>query len=97
MQPNGNLVHIQIKPLAIPEYFYFVFIVPTCYFFLTLMISLYLYFKQRNTPLLDLLILFILTVSLAYVSLGASGILNNFGIIVNRGSMLLCLVLLLHF
>ena len=65
--------------------------------FLTLMISLYLYFKQRNTPLLDLLILFILTVSLAYVSLGASGILNNFGIIVNRGSMLLCLVLLLHF
>ncbi|MGE7093143.1 ATP-binding protein [Lysinibacillus sp. NPDC048646] len=97
MKPNGNLVHVKIKPQDIPQQFYYVFVVPTCYYFLTLMISLYLYYKQKNTMLLNLLILFILTVSLAYVSIGASGILNNLGIIVNRSCMLLCLILLIHF
>ncbi|EON72110.1 sensor histidine kinase [Lysinibacillus sphaericus] len=97
MKPNGHLVHVQIKPQDIPQQFYYILVVPTSYYFLTLMISLYLYYKQKNTALLNLLILFILTVSLAYVSIGASGILNNVGIIVNRSSMLLCLVLLIHF
>ena len=38
-----------------------------------------------------------LTVSLAYVSSGVSGRMDTIGIIVNRSSMLLCLVILLHF
>jgi len=71
--------------------------VPTSYYLLSLLISIYLYLKPKNTILINLLILFILSVSLAYLSIGASGILNPFGIIVNRGSMLLCLVLLLKF
>ncbi|MDM5234340.1 ATP-binding protein [Lysinibacillus pakistanensis] len=96
-KPNGEIVHVKIKPFDIPQQFYYVFVVPTIYYFLSLILSLYLYLKQKNTPLLNLLILFILTVSLAYVSIGASGILNNVGIIVNRSSMLLCPVLLIHF
>ncbi|MGG2055542.1 ATP-binding protein [Lysinibacillus pakistanensis] len=96
-KPNGDIVHVRIKPFDIPQQFYYVFVVPTIYYFLSLILSVYLYLKQKNTPLLNLLILFILTVSLAYVSIGASGILNNVGIIVNRSSMLLCPVLLIHF
>ncbi len=97
LKPNGDKVHVQIKPFDIPQKFYYVFVVPTIYYFLSLILSVYLYLKQKNTPLLNLLILFILTVSLAYVSIGASGILNNVGVIVNRSSMLLCPVLLIHF
>ncbi|MGE7692778.1 ATP-binding protein [Lysinibacillus sp. NPDC094177] len=96
-KPNGDVVHVQIKTFDIPQQFYYVFVVPTVYYFLSLLLSIYLYVKQKNTPLLNLLILFILTVSLAYVSIGASGILNYVGIIVNRSSMLLCPVLLIHF
>ncbi|QGG52259.1 sensor histidine kinase [Lysinibacillus pakistanensis] len=96
-KPNGDIVHVKIKPFDIPQQFYYVFVVPTIYYFLSLILSVYLYLKQKNTPLLNLLILFILTVSLAYVSIGASGILNNVGVIVNRSSMLLCPVLLIHF
>ena len=97
LKPNGDKVHVQIKPFDIPQKFYYVFVVPTVYYFLSLILSVYLYLKQKNTALLNLLILFILTVSLAYVSIGASGILNNVGVIVNRSSMLLCPVLLIHF
>ncbi|MFE3574647.1 ATP-binding protein [Lysinibacillus sp. NPDC059133] len=96
-KPNGNLIYVHIKPQDIPQQFYYVLIAPTCYYFLTLIISLYLYFKQKDNPLLNLLIFFILTVSLAYVSIGVSGRLDNIGTIVNRSSMLLCLVLLIHF
>ncbi|MFJ8087118.1 ATP-binding protein [Lysinibacillus sp. NPDC095746] len=96
-KPNGDIVHVQIKTFDIPQQFYYVFVVPTVYYFLSLILSVYLHIKQKETPLLNLLILFILTVSLAYVSIGASGILNNVGIIVNRSSMLLCPVLLIHF
>lgn len=94
---NSSLIHIHIKPLDIPQQFYYVLIAPTFYFFLTLLISLFLYFKQKNNPLVNILIFFILTVSLAYVSIGASGKMDNVGIIINRSSMILCLVLLIHF
>ncbi len=97
MKDNGAVINLNIKLYDIPEQFFYVLIVPFCYFLLTLFITLYLYYKQKNTILLNLLILFILTVSLAYVSSGASARLNLLGIIINRSSMLLCLVILLHF
>ncbi len=97
MKPDGKIINIHIKHLDIPQQFFYVLIVPACYYLLTLFVALYLYFKQRNTRLTDLLILFILTVSLAYVSSGVSGRLDVIGIIVNRTTMLLCLVILLHF
>ena len=97
MKPDGKIINIHIKHLDIPQQFFYVLIVPACYYLLTLFVAFYLYFKQRNTRLTDLLILFILTVSLAYVSSGVSGRLDGIGIIVNLTTMLLCLVILLHF
>ena len=97
MDRNGNIKDIHIKHLDNPSQFYNIFIIPACYYLLTLFIAVYLYFNQKNTKLSNLLIIFMLTVSLAYVSSGVSGRLNEIGIIVNRSSMLLCLVVLLHF
>ncbi|MEY9976151.1 ATP-binding protein [Lysinibacillus sp. RC79] len=97
LKTNGDIIRVQIKPLDIPEQILFVLVVPACYYFLSLIIACYLYYKQRNTELINLLILFLLIVSLAYVSIGASGRLNTIGTIVNRSSMLLCLVILIHF
>lgn len=97
LKPNGDLINIHIKHLDIPQQFIYVLIIPACYYLLTLFVAFYLYFKQRNSKLVNLLILFVLSVSLAYVSSGVSGRLDAIGIIVNRSSMLLCLVVLLHF
>ncbi|MFC9540470.1 sensor histidine kinase [Lysinibacillus sp. NPDC056959] len=98
MKPNGQIIDVRISKSDLQEqFFYYLLVIPSGYFFLTLIIVFYLYFKQKNTSLLCLLILFLLTVSIAYVSIGASGGLNSIGVIVNRGTMLLCLVLLLHF
>ncbi len=97
MKPSGNIMNIHIKHIDIPQQFLYILIVPACYYFLTLFVAFYLHFKQRNSKLADLLILFMLSVSLAYVSSGVSGRLNAIGIIVNRSSMVLCLILLLHF
>ncbi|MGE7913433.1 sensor histidine kinase [Lysinibacillus xylanilyticus] len=97
MKPNGDIQDIHIKHLDIPHQFYYIFIIPACYYVLTLFITVYLHFNQKNTKLTNLLILFMLTVALAYVSSGVSSRVNGIGIIVNRSSMVLCLVLLLHF
>jgi len=96
-KPDGRILEVKIRHLDIPEQFYFVLIVPSCYFLLTLFITLYLNYKQKNSSIIQLLILFMLTVALAYVSSGASSRLDPLGIIVNRSSMLLCLVILIHF
>lgn len=97
LKPDGKIIDIKPSSLDFKERFYSILLIPACYYFLTLVVVLFLHFKQENTSLLRLLILFMLTVSMAYVSIGASGSLNIIGIMTNRGSMLLCLVLLLHF
>lgn len=96
-KPDGQIFVVKIRHLDIPQQFYYVLVIPSCYFLLTLFITLYIKYKQKNSNLIKLLILFILTVSLAYVSSGASSRLDPIGIIVNRSSMLLCLVILIHF
>lgn len=97
MKQDGQLIYINTDSFDIPEQLLNVLIIPACYYLLSLTISLYLYKKQKNKSLINLLILFILTVSIAYASIGASGRLDSIGTIVNRSSMILCLVLLIHF
>ncbi|WP_460014098.1 sensor histidine kinase [Lysinibacillus sp. CTST325] len=97
MKPNGEIEHIHIKHLDIPHQLYYILLFPACYYLLTLFITIYLHFNQKNTKLTNLLIFFMLTVSLAYVSSGVASRVNGIGIIVNRSSMVLCLVILLHF
>jgi len=94
---DGQLSHLQIAPFDVFQQFIYIFLLPACYFLLSLIVSFYLYKKQKNSSLINLLILFILIVSLAYVSIGASGRLNSVGTVVNRSSMILCLILLIHF
>ncbi|MFB7156583.1 sensor histidine kinase [Lysinibacillus sp. NPDC056232] len=97
MKPNGEIKDIHINHLDIPHQFYYILLFPACYYLLTLLITIYLHFNRKNINLTNLLIFFMLTVSLAYVSSGVSSRVNGIGIIVNRSSMVLCLAILLHF
>ncbi|KMY31510.1 histidine kinase [Lysinibacillus xylanilyticus] len=97
LKQGNQLLHIQIDVMDNPEQLFYILILPACFYLLSLVISIFLYYKQENSSLINLLILFILTVSLAYVSIGASGMLDSVGTVVNRISMILCLVLLIHF
>ncbi|MFJ7979105.1 ATP-binding protein [Lysinibacillus xylanilyticus] len=97
LKEGKQLLHIQIDVMDNPEQLFYILILPACFYLLSLVISIFLYYKQENSSLINLLILFILTVSLAYVSIGASGMLDSVGTVVNRSSMILCLVLLIHF
>ncbi len=55
-QEDGQLIHLQIAPLDIPEQFLYIFFLPACYFLLSLIVSLYLYKKQKNSSLITYLI-----------------------------------------
>ncbi|MCH7324007.1 histidine kinase [Solibacillus sp. MA9] len=94
---NGSVLDIDIRHLDIPQQFYMQFVFPLIYFCFIFLITIYLYFYKRNIQQIKLLILFIITVSLAYISSGASGRMNGIGLIVNSFCLLLCLVLLIHF
>lgn len=94
---NGQILNISIHPADFPYLFYMLTILPSIYFLIALIVALYLYYKKSYVPHLRCLIAFILTVALAYASTGASSGGNTFGIIINSGCMLLCLVILLHF
>ncbi|MFJ7950995.1 sensor histidine kinase [Lysinibacillus sp. NPDC096418] len=94
---DGHIEVLNIKPFDIPNQIYIHFIFPILYFLLTLYLALYLYRNKKKTSSLNILVIFMLTVSLAYISGGASSRLNNIGVLVNGCCMLLCLVLLIHF
>ncbi len=94
---NGQIVTIHIHPFDFPYSFYMLIILPSVYFLVALAVAFYLYYNKSYVPYLKFLILFILTVALAYASTGASSGTNTIGMMVNSGSMLLCLVILLHF
>ncbi|MGM9950700.1 MAG: sensor histidine kinase [Lysinibacillus sp.] len=79
-----------------PYSFYLHFALPAVYFLLTLCSIVYLArFKEKR--LLPMLILFLLTVSLAYISsTGASGS-DPFSYIIFSTAMMLCISILVHF
>ncbi|MGE7908216.1 sensor histidine kinase [Lysinibacillus xylanilyticus] len=94
---NGQILNINVHHLDIPRQFYMQVIFPSIYYLIAFCITLYLYFWKRNIKHINFLIVFILTVSLAYISSGASAQMNSIGLIVNSSCLLLCLILLLHF
>ncbi|MFJ8511662.1 histidine kinase [Lysinibacillus xylanilyticus] len=94
---DGSITNIKINHLDIPQQFFLQFVIPAFYFLLTLFLAIYLYFFKKKTSSLNILIIFTLAVSLAYISSSSSGRLDNFGLIVNGCSLLLCIVLLIHF
>lgn len=94
---DGSVKNININHLDIPQQFFLQLVIPAFYFLLTLFIAIYLYFCKKNIESLNILITFTLAVSLAYISSSASGRLDTFGLIINGCSLLLCIVLLIHF
>ncbi|WP_431027180.1 sensor histidine kinase [Lysinibacillus sp. LZ02] len=97
LKSDGSLLTIDIQHTDISQEFYMLFVLPSIYFLLALCVSFYLYYFKRHVPYVNFLIYFILIVSLAYISSGASAKLDSIGIIVNSSCLLLCLVLLLNF
>ncbi|PAD23145.1 ATP-binding protein [Terribacillus saccharophilus] len=97
LKENGQIVKLHIKHSDIPRQFYMHIILPGIYFLMTILISTYLYFYKRHIPLIKNLIIFLIVVSLAYISMGASGRGNILGQVIISSSMVLCLVLLIQF
>ncbi|MFF2176729.1 ATP-binding protein [Lysinibacillus sp. NPDC058147] len=94
---DDSILNIDIQHTDIPQQFYMLFVFPSIYFLLILCISFYLYYYKKYLPHVNFLIAFILTVSLAYISSGASAKLDNISIIVNSSCLLLCVILLLNY
>lgn len=94
----GNLRTIQINYSELPNQFLHVFIVPLVYFLINLAISIYLYtYKRTSFQSLNIFILFILTVSLTYSSVGASTQMDRLGMFIMSNGIILSLILLIHF
>lgn len=96
-QENGKIRDIQVRHADLPHQFYMHEIVPSIYFLITLWTAIYLYCFKNNNALLNLLILFLLVMSIAYISAGASSRGNAFAGIIIQSTMILCLVILIHF
>ncbi|MCS1395047.1 hypothetical protein J2D69_22400 [Lysinibacillus sphaericus] len=95
---QGNLKTIQIKYSELPYQFLHAFIIPLVYFFINLTLCIYLYtYKRKTFQSLGIFILFILTVSLTYSSVGASTRLDSLGIFIISNGLILSLILLIHF
>ncbi|MGE7911390.1 sensor histidine kinase [Lysinibacillus xylanilyticus] len=94
----GKLHTIQINYSELPNQFLHVFIIPLVYFLINLAISIYLYtYKRTSFQSLNIFILYILTVSLTYSSVGASTQMDRLGMFIMSNGIILSLILLIHF
>jgi len=96
-KPNGEIHNITVQHKDIPEELYLQIIFPLFYFILSFVVAIYLWQRKKDNQLTKLLILFLLTCSLAYISTGASSRGNPIGMFVINNCMVLCLVLFIHF
>ncbi|TSI05120.1 sensor histidine kinase [Lysinibacillus sp. BW-2-10] len=94
---NGHIFEVHVSHVDIPRQLYMQLVIPSIYFILTLCVTLYLSRRKKTIPLVNLMIAFIFSVSLAYISSGASARGNHLGFLVNSACLILSLVLLLHF
>ena len=95
---QGNSVSISVKHSDLPSQFLNFFIIPFVYWLISLMICIYLYVYKRTTfQSLHIFILFILTVSLTYSSVGASSRSHSFGVFIVSNGLIANIVLLIHF
>ncbi|MFF5995108.1 ATP-binding protein [Lysinibacillus sp. KU-BSD001] len=95
------LQHTEVKDITVsnahlPYMFYMHFVIPLIYFIITLLTACYLY-RYKQNQLLPMLILFLLAVSLAYISAGASSRGNPIGSVTISTTMLLGISILVHF
>ncbi|WP_320407243.1 hypothetical protein [Lysinibacillus varians] len=48
LKPDGQIIDVEVSSLDFTDHFYFVLVIPACYYFLTFFIVLYLYCKQKT-------------------------------------------------
>ncbi|WP_413366400.1 sensor histidine kinase [Lysinibacillus sp. 3P01SB] len=77
-------------------FFYLHFVLPSVYFLLTLCSAFYLV-RFKGNQLLPMLILFLLTVSLAYISSAGASSGDSFSYLLFSTAMMLCISILVHF
>lgn len=95
---EGESRNVLIKHSDLPIPFLYYFILPLGYFIVALFLAIYLFYQRKGNHLsLHYLILFILTVALAYSSIAGSTRLDRIGVIVNSTGMILSLVFLIYF
>jgi len=97
MKANGDVHSVSVKHKDIPEEFYLQIIFPLFYFVLSFGVAIYLWRRNKDNLLTNLLILFLLTCSLTYISTGASIRGNLIGGFVISIGIVLCMVLFIHF
>ncbi|AVK85220.1 sensor histidine kinase [Lysinibacillus sp. B2A1] len=97
IKPSGVVHAISVQHQDIPEELFLQIIFPIFYFVLSFGIALYLWRKNKENQQTRLLVLFLLTCSLAYTSSGASSRENLLGMLVIGICIILCLVLFIHF
>lgn len=95
---HGNSVTIPVKHSELPDQFLHSFIIPLVYYLINLILCFYLYtYKRKSFQSLFIFILFILTVSLTYSSVGPSTRFDRLGMIIVSNGLIFSLVLLIHF
>lgn len=94
---NGQILEVNVTHVDVLQQLYMQIVLPSIYFLLTLCITIYLYYKKNMTPYLNIIIAFIFSVSLAYISSGASARGDNIGILVNSGFLIFSVIVLLIF
>lgn len=97
MKANGDVRSVSVKHKDIPEEFYLQIIFPLFYFVLSFSVAIYLWRRNKDNLLTSLLLLFLLTCSLTYISTGASIRGNLIGGFVISIGIVLCMVLFIHF
>ncbi len=97
LKADSTVHTIEVKHRDLPEEFYTHIVFPMFYFILCFCVAFYLWKHNKDNFITKLLILFLLTCSLAYTSTGASSRGNVVGMIVNGICIVLCLVLIIHF
>lgn len=94
---DGQIHQIDIRHLDLPQQFYMMSVVPSIYFIVTILSSIYLYRLKRYHSLLYILICFLFSCSIAYIGSGASGRGDELAWVIISSNMILCLVILIHF
>lgn len=97
LKSDGTVHTVTIKHQDIPEELFTFIIFPMLYFVLSIGVTLYIRRRNKGNFLTTLLILFLLSVSLAYISSIASSRDNLIGDLVIKHCIILCLVILIHF
>ncbi len=95
---EGVIRNIQFKHNDLPSQFIHYFLLPLFYYFVALFLAIYLYFRNKGKKRsLCYLILFLLSVALAYGCNALSIRMDKIGTIITSTSMILCTVLFLYF